>query len=56
MYYIYVYICLPHFLLFRKNFFSKIIINNYRIVHQKNHIKNNSDLTFQLTAALASVH
>ena len=29
-----------------KNFFSKIIISNCHIAHQKNHIKNNSDQTF----------
>ena len=54
MCFIYVYICLTHFLLIEKKMFSKII-NNYRIVDQKNQVKNISDLTFQLTVALASI-
>ena len=34
----------PCFLLIRKKtFFSKTIINNYRVAHQKNHAKNNND-------------
>ena len=35
----------PCFLLIENNFFF-LIINNYHIVHQKNHIENNSDGTF----------
>ena len=54
MCFIYVYICLTHFLLIEKKNFSKII-NNYRIVDQKNQVKNINDLTFQLTVALASI-
>ena len=54
MCFIYVYICLTHFLLIEKKMFSKII-NNYRIVDQKNQVKNINDLTFQLTVALASI-
>ena len=54
MCFIYVYICLTHFLLVEKKMFSKII-NNYRIVDQKNQVKNINDLTFQLTVALASI-
>ena len=34
----------PYFLLIGKKI-SKII-NNYRIAHQKNHLKNNNDQTF----------
>ena len=34
----------PCFLLIGKK--SKIMINNYHIAHQKNHVKNNNDLTF----------
>ena len=31
----------------KKTFFSKqLIINNYRIAHQKNHVKKNNDPTF----------
>ena len=54
MCFIYVYICLTHFLLIEKKMFSKII-NNYRIVDQKNQVKNINGLTFQLTVALASI-
>ena len=36
----------PCFLLTRKQIFSKIIINNYRILHQKNYVNNNNDQTF----------
>ena len=36
----------PCFLLIGIFFFFKIIINNYRISHQKNHAKNNNDQTF----------
>ena len=54
MCFIYVYVCLTHFLLIEKKMFSKIIIN-YRIVDQKNQVKNINDLTFQLTVALASI-
>ena len=54
MCFIYVYICLTHFLLIEKKMFSKII-NNYRIVDQKNQVKNINDVTFQLTVALASI-
>ena len=35
----------PFFLLIGKKL-SKIVNNNYRIVHQKNHVKNNNDRTF----------
>ena len=37
--------CLPRFLLIEKKKNSKII-NNYRIAHQKTHVKNNNDRTF----------
>ena len=44
--------CLPFvFSELEEIFFSKIIINNYCIAHHQNHVKNNNDQTFQLTAA-----
>ena len=43
----------PFSINYKKNFPK--IINDYRIVHQKNHVQNNNDLTFQLTVALASI-
>ena len=51
-----MYICVQsYFLVIRKKIFPETI-TNYQIVHRKNHVQYNNDLTFQpVTVALASI-